>query len=69
MNDLEFPFAEMSFKRTTPPTVVLNDTYRPRQTTSTVNPPKPKLPPLFIRTTQTPEKLIQTKDPNFIQKF
>ena len=43
MNDLEFPFAEMSFKRTTPPTVVLNDTCKPNQIKSTVDPPNPSL--------------------------
>jgi hypothetical protein len=49
MNDLEFPFAEMSFKRTTPPTVVLNDTTKQHQPTSTVDPPKPNLTQRFVR--------------------
>jgi len=35
----------------------------------TVAPPKPNLPPLFIRTTQTRLKQKQTKVTNFIQKF
>jgi hypothetical protein len=51
------------------PTVVLNDTCKPHQIKSTVAPPKPNLPMLFIRTTQTHDKQNQPKVPNFIQKF
>ena len=39
----------MSFKRTTPPTVVLHDTSKPVQATSTVDPQKFDLTQRFVR--------------------
>ena len=38
----------LSFKRTPAPSVVLNDTYQPREADSTVAPPKPNLPQRFL---------------------
>ena len=52
----------MSFKRTTP-TVVLNDTGSPQETTCTVDPLKPNLTRRFLRSLRTPYKQTQTQGP------
>ena len=60
--------SSLSFKRT-PPSVVLNDTWSPHQSTSTVNPQKPNLTRQFLRTAQTTTSKLKPKVTNFIQKF
>ena len=57
----------MSFKRTTP-TVVLNDTGSPQETTCTVDPLKPNLTRRFLRALRTPYKQTQTQGPKLYSK-
>jgi hypothetical protein len=47
---------------------VLNDTGSPLEPTSTVNPPKSNLPPLFIRTAQTTTSKLKVQGTKLYSK-